>query len=278
MKANNLSISIPNYGCNKNCPYCISKMTGYNIPNRTLMYRNTMKVLNISQRSDVNSLSFTSKGEILSTEKSIQVLQNLLLTYTNYFSCELQTNGISLNKKLIDELFQKGIDTIAISIDRFNDIQEFHKVFEYIKSYGITLRLTINLVNDTYLYPVSSYIQQCKNFEIDQISFRKITIPNHKFPANKKSLNTKKWIEKNISIDEQEEFLNDFNLTIFQKGQKVRNLPYGAIIYDLDGISVTYFDYCIQDENGDDDIRSLIFHEDGHLSTSWYGSNVGRIL
>ena len=29
MRANNLTISVPYKGCDKDCPYCVSKMTGY---------------------------------------------------------------------------------------------------------------------------------------------------------------------------------------------------------------------------------------------------------
>ena len=49
----------------------------------------------------------------------------------------------------------------------------------------------------------------------------------------------------------------------------VRKLPYGAVVYDIDGIAVTGFDYCVQDQNNNEDIRSLIFMEDGHVYTSW---------
>jgi hypothetical protein len=49
----------------------------------------------------------------------------------------------------------------------------------------------------------------------------------------------------------------------------VRRLPFGATIYDVEGISFTHFDYCVQDSNSDDEIRSLIYMEDGHMYTSW---------
>lgn len=278
MKANNLSISIPNYGCNKNCPYCVSRMTGYNIPNRELMYRNMEKVLNIASRSDVNSISFTSKGEIIYLNKSVDVLENFLNTFSPYFSCELQTNGIGLNKTLIENLYERGLDIIAISIDKFKDIQKFNKIFKYIKSFNMTIRLTVNLVPDTYIYPMSSYIQECQTFGVDQISFRQITVPNHKIMSNEKSINTKNWIEKNINQSQVNDFIKNFNFILNQRGEKIRDLPYGVSIYNIDGISITYFDYCIQDKSSDGDVRSLIFHEDGHLSTTWYGSNIGRIL
>ncbi len=49
----------------------------------------------------------------------------------------------------------------------------------------------------------------------------------------------------------------------------LRRLPYGAAVYDLDGVAVSHFDYCVQDDHGPDDIRSQIFAEDGHLYMAW---------
>ena len=48
----------------------------------------------------------------------------------------------------------------------------------------------------------------------------------------------------------------------------------------VDGVSVSWFDNCIQETNVDsDEIRSLVYWEDGHLSTSWYGSSqYGRLF
>jgi hypothetical protein len=40
-------------------------------------------------------------------------------------------------------------------------------------------------------------------------------------------------------------------------------------VRDVGGIAVTFFEYCVQDSNGEDDIRSLIYNQDGHLYTTW---------
>jgi len=53
-----------------------------------------------------------------------------------------------------------------------------------------------------------------------------------------------------------------------QHGFLIRELP-NLRIYDYKGLSVSSSDYCMQDESGADDIRSLIFMEDGHLYTNW---------
>lgn len=278
MKANNLSISIPNYGCNKNCPYCISKMTGYTKSNEPLFGLNMNKLFNITKRCDVISVSFTSKGEILHHQYSTDIFFNFLSNFKDHFSCELQTNGLNLNEDLISKLCIRGLDIIAISIDSFNDIQKFYNIFKDIKDYNMTSRITINLTNSIYNNKIDDYFEICKNLKIDQISFRNISTPTYNLINDERSRKTNEWIYKNIDKNKVEEFLKNYKEYVLKNGYKIRNLPYGATIYNVDGISATYFDYCIQDNNNDENIRSLIYHEDGHLSTTWYGSNVGRIF
>jgi len=278
MKANNLSISIPNYGCNKNCPYCISKMTGYSNKNLEMFQRNLTKVFNISNRYNVNSISFTSKGEILASQKSIDIFLSMLNRFSSYFVCELQTNGIELSRKNINYFYELGLDTIAISIDNFDDISKFDSVFKIINDKGMTTRITVNLTEDTYNHRPVDYFDICKKYEIDQISFRSVTISNNMHTFDNKALKTREWIKNNIDEEKATHFLNQYYDFLDIYGQKIRDLPYGSTIFNVDGISFTYFDYCIQDRNNNDNIRSLIYHEDGHMSTTWYGSNIGRIL
>ena len=63
MKANNISISIPNKGCRKNCSYCVSKMTGYMKTDKELFINNRHKARRLAEMSEVSSVSITGKGE-----------------------------------------------------------------------------------------------------------------------------------------------------------------------------------------------------------------------
>ena len=116
MKANNLSISIPNRGCDKNCPYCVSKMTGHVEFNETLFYRNLLKVFQFSQMAQISSVSLTGKGEPMLNFDAIKIV---LETFRK-FPIELQTNGIRLKNQpvLIKKLFNYGLDIVAFSFDR----------------------------------------------------------------------------------------------------------------------------------------------------------------
>lgn len=279
MRATNLSISVPNYGCKKNCPYCISKMTGYVEKNFSHMLRNAEKVKSIAKQAQVSSVSFTSKGEILDAEESRSAFIQLIKQFKDDFACEIQTNGDSLDIKTIQFLYNHGIDTVAISIDNFIDIPKLQPVFEAINYFGMTIRLTVNLLPETYDKHVSVYFDFCKAYNVHQISFRSVTTPSFsevvKTAVGKKTYN---WIRDNVSNAKTYNFLKEYKLYLEDNGRKIRQLPYGAALYNVGNISTTYFEYCIQDGNSEQDIRSLIFYEDGHLATTWYGSNYGRIL
>lgn len=272
MKANNLSISIPYKGCDKNCPYCVSKMTGYMDHNDELFDRNIEKVKHLAEMSEVSSVSITGKGEPV-----------LNMTYVKYilkrfkeFPCELQTNGLALAKSftLIRDLHLAGLDIIAISIDKLTD---FEKIVEPIvseaKKYGLTVRVTLNVTNliDERV-SFNDIFGLAKSYKIDQFSLRNITIANYGL-NNKTTL----WIHDNTNEYQYEKMVQEMNIEILKRGRKIRQLSYGAVLNDLDGIAVTNFDYCIQDDSDDEDIRSLIYMEDGHLYTTW-NSPASRIF
>jgi pyruvate-formate lyase-activating enzyme len=280
MQATNLSISVPNYGCNKDCPYCVSKMTGspsfYDIE---LMKRKLPTVLRLAERAGVTSISFTSKGEIFDSNYSNQHLLDFLAVIDGRIPCEVQTNGINLNKNfdMIDELAYSGIDVFAFSIDHPDELFHRNQAFNRIFELNRTIRLTINLVPSVYEKGFKWFVDFARDNGIHQLSFRTVTKPTN--PVDTKPSNdAQKWIDSSINWGSVNIFLRQYYAYLQSNGMKIMRLPYGATLYMVEGVSCTHFDYCIQDSNNDNDIRSLIFHEDGHLSTSWYGSNYGRIL
>jgi len=111
---------------------------------------------------------------------------------------------------------------------------------------------------------LETFLTLCKVFEIDQLSFRAVVKPNHTAPNN-----ASKWIDENAKPEFVDNYVRNIMSDMKEKGRFLRNLPYGAKLYDCDGISTTYFEYCIQDNSGENDIRSLIFQENGNLYTTW---------
>jgi hypothetical protein len=56
----------------------------------------------------------------------------------------------------------------------------------------------------------------------------------------------------------------------------LRTLPFGMPVYGYKGVSVAFSDYCVQETHNPEDLRSLIFAEDGHVYTNW--ANPASIL
>jgi len=141
---------------------------------------------------------------------------------------------------------------------------------EVSKKVGMNIRYTINLHKAWDNFSLNDILDMIKKQGIaDQFSFRKLTTPSS---SRNKEIN--EWI-----IDNGCEESYNKKITNFGKNAKIiRRLPYGAILYDIDGIGFTHFDFCIQEESNEYDIRSLIYQLDGHLYTSWDSTPASKIF
>lgn len=149
-------------------------------------------------------------------------------------------------------------------------------------SRGMTTRITVNLTNDILKdgdsYTVGQYIEFCKINRITELSFRKIVVPLDPVDTTE-SRDAVEWIKNNVDTVLADKFEQDFNTYVKKHGKHCRHLSFGADLYVVDGVSCVIFERCIQEDNTDPDrVRSVIYFEDGHMSTSWYGSNFGRIF
>ena len=286
MKANSLSIciSVPEhlknkngFFCNKDCPYCVSKMTGYGETDENTFYGKLNKVRHLAEMCQVNSVIFTGKSEPL---LNIDMLKRVSPLFKD-FPMEIQTNGLLLTQDNISNLFTHNFDTIAISIDSMKQMEKIFEKVPLIRSFGMTVRLTINLVQDILeAGDVQFYLDLLEENNIDQVSFRSIVIPTSAVNTEE-SIKAQTWIKNKIDPNRANVFMNSYLKILEERGVKVRDVRTGAwqhAIYMYKGMSCMAFPYCVQDLNSDDDIRSLVYYEDGHLATTWYGSNHGRIF
>ncbi len=180
-----------------------------------------------------------------------------------------------MNKSLAN-LYDYGLDILALSLDNTNQFEKHKELFDKVNKLEMTNRVTFNIVNSEYnnLGLFSELLELCNKYNVQQLSLRQIVKPNFV-----KENNQTRWIEKNVNSSFYENKIKELKeMTKTADCQFIRGLPYGAKLYDINGISVTYFDYCVQDssKNGED-IRSLIFAEDGHLYTVW-SSKASRIF
>lgn len=266
MKAQNLTISIPNTGCDRDCPYCVSKMTGYIKKDANRMLRNLPKVLKLANAAQVTSVLFTGKGE------PCQNLDTLVCWMGPFkdFHMELQTNGTRLDDYSLRDLYEVGLDVLAFSFDRLSHFEQFSTVVAYARKLGMVVRATLNITDnlpDDLTF--QTILDLTKKHGYRQLSLRKITVPNRVKLRGQKALNAKKWISEHVRKGQYETLVEQIPVWNVVRRLSFGTVLVGAIVYDVDGVAVTYFDYCIQDEHGPDDIRSLIFMEDGHLYTAW---------
>jgi len=264
LKAENLTISIPNKGCNKNCPYCVSRMTGYVDADFRKMVRNVKKVITTAKSAEITSILFTGKGE--PTYGSSLDMLFTLMDHFKEFPMELQTNGIILNKEpqVLDLLYLKGLDVVAVSMDSVEDFDNFEPLFKEINRLGMVSRITVNVTDILKFATVSWYITYCKVNRINQLTFRNIVKPE----IIKDNV-TANWIDDNVNTTDYKQILFNLNKFIRADGRLIRTLKNGMQIWDVDGIAITTSDYCIQERDDGDNLRSLVFMEDGHLYTGW---------
>jgi hypothetical protein len=274
MKAQNLTVSLPYKGCDKDpqCPYCISKITGYVDTNLVNMRKNIPKVINMLNAVGVTSVLLTSKGEPFMKPETVYQFT----LWFNEFPVEIQTNGLWLNDNTrltdgaaIRRLAAQGASVIAFSIDDLSYLYDYRKMFELIHETGMITRVCLNV---TDLIPKSMsfkiLLDGIKLYSIQQLLVRRIS-----YPSNAKPCPQVEWIDQYTSKERYEELYREMHLS---HPKLVRVLPHGAEVFDIDGVSVSFSDWCIQESNQTEDIRSLIMLEDGHVYTSW--SDKGSIL
>lgn len=272
LKAENLTISLPNVGCDKNCPYCVSKMTGYMTANIEMMDRNLQKVVNVAEAADVTSILFTGKGE---PTLNLSNISHFAFKLKERWPLELQTNGIRLaaDTQQIDWLFEvAGIDVLAISMDSPEQFQDYIPIFRRANELGMITRITVNITNrlgDDFTF--WSLINYCAQHGIRQLTLRRIVAPQYP-----RDLKVAKWIEENAPLEKYNSLMMEGWRVAEKEGRLIRQLANGVYIWDINDVSFSYSDYCIQEKSMGDNVRSLVFQEDGHLYTSW--SSLASVL
>ena len=267
MRAQNLSVCVPYNGCDKECPYCVSRMTGYMKSNVDLIAGNMEKVKTLARTTGITSVSLTSKGEPCLNPKSLFVLIDCFKEWP----IELQTNGIQLlanllkgSGKYVTDLKFKGLNVLAISIDKWGIFDQMKPLIKVARETGLVVRATIpvtKFLNDELT--LRDYVEKAKECGLHQLSFRQVTVPPNPIDTDG-SKKTHEWIKENVSTAQ---YYNLYDSMPINKA--LLKLPYGSSIVDIDGIAVAAFEYCLQDSSNGEDIRSLIFQEDGHLYLTW---------
>jgi len=275
MKAQNLTISVPDKGCDKNCPYCISKITWSPKVDENTMGRNAEKVYKLAQTANVTSVLITGKAEPMLNSDAVMKWCKIFREWP----LEIQTNGKKLMRMYREtqspepflHMRNWGINVFAFSVDGLEQLEEYSPMFAAIADHGMIVRVCINLTS-MIGYDFHAIIEAVmKAGNVRQVLFRNITYPRMGQWLSKAEPPEIRWIKSMTKPAAYWEMAHNFG----QMMEKTPRLPFrilpetGVKVYDFMGTSVCFSDYCIQQENRMEDIRSLIFHQDGHVYTSW---------
>ena len=271
MRAQNLTVSIPvlKERCDKNCPYCISLMTPEVKPNWDLMLRNARKVQELAWAAKVTSVLLTSKGEPFLNYEQLTIMATHFLR----FPLEVQTNGVRLKRMFLEDASslnrlsgEFGVNVVAISMDKLADIMTYGALMRELKMQGIVTRVCMNV---TSLFGASSFAAAMSAAQscgfVDQILFRRIGRPE--ICWGPEGLRTKNWIEDNDAGDKYDALKT--GLKNCRRKKLIRTSAFGNEVWAVGSIAVMFSDYCLQEESHEENIRSLVFKEDGHVYTNW---------
>lgn len=283
MKFHLFSVIVGTEACIASCPFCVSNETPTkeNMICPKINWRNFKIAANLANRSNINTVVLTSRGEpLLFPEQITDYLDNLKEFQFPFI--ELQTNGILLEQKkdyyekYLNEWYEKGLTTIAISVvsycSELNRKNYLPKQREYIDlpnlikrlhNIGFSVRLACVCCKgmmDSAL-EVFKLIQFAKDNNVEQITLRPV---NDEFRRD----STAKWINNNkLSMEQKEEIKKALDLA----GTKLLEINRVGTVYDVNGQNVCLSlplnkntrDY--DPENG----RQLIFFQDGHIRYEW---------
>lgn len=288
MKAQSLSVVIPNKKCINQCKFCVSCMSPSafknqmddNLPFFDLYLKDYLKRLEFASRNGCNTVMLTGNSEPQQNRKFLTYFGLFMQMMKNPFNwIEMQTTGVLLDQNYLRFLRNHvGVNLISLSIsapdDEVNnkiiDVPdglgvELRHLAQEIKRYDFSLRLSVNLTSefDTFKDRVENFFGWAKSLNADQITCRVL------YSDGGDSVQSK-WIAENAAKPETIQAIANY---VMLYGKPLGVLPYGAIKYSLDGMSIVVDDDCmakskLPDEDKDA-YKYLILQPDCKLYSQW---------
>lgn len=249
--------------CNARCPYCISKQTPEVCNNYDKFnYARLQNAIQYAVRAEMLTCKLTGKGDPLCNMSILQFVLNFV--QSKFPIIEVQTNGIALDKDIIQILANEGVTVVAISCvhwDRDSNSQLYNTRYEDLKyiisllhDAGLSVRLSCTLIKgfiDDH-FQIDKFLEHFKDDNIEQFSF----IPVGYYGDGKHA----QWAKEHRVQDHM--CWNNIKVS----GTLLWKTSYGGLIYDYKGRNV-YIADCLS--RPVEEIRSLIYYPDGHLRYSW---------
>lgn len=276
MEIQSLSVCVP-AKCPNKCKFCVSQTHTNNYQRRLFSddpfaHRDFIERLEYARDNGVHCLIFTGTGEPLLNMPFLNYFDGVNKSLTRSFHhLEIQTSGVTLDNEKLRDLRYIGVKTISLSLSSFisevnssyngipKNIQfDVNELCEKIKQNGFNLRLSLNMT-DSFgnLFPSDIFIV-AKSLGANQITFRVLY-------TSGKGYEQDNWINEHRATEEKIKQLNDFIVT---NGTQLNKLSFGAMKYDIQGMSVVLDDDCMHTKVRDS-LKYLILREDCRIYSHW---------
>lgn len=136
--------------CNRKCGFC-PRSDSKVYPNQNL-HISEETVSRLSEQLSIigfkNRLGWSGNGEPLLTKDFLKLVKLVSSKNPNISSHEINTNGDLLTERLVDEIYQSGINHIIVSVyDGQESLDKFSEMFSKYDVHSYTLRMSFNTVD-----------------------------------------------------------------------------------------------------------------------------------
>ncbi len=277
MRATSMSVNLCG-GCNARCPFCIASATwktGWR--NNKRLERSLGKALAYGRYHDVDTVLITGSGEpTLHRRLVLRIAREA--RELGIPAVELQTNGALLagDPAYLGELSGHGVTTIALSVASVNPVRsadlmeidlDYLALAERLDSLGFLCRISLNLTRqdgDRLPGYLGDYADLLVSRGVRQLTLRTLGVPDR--PEDTPEADERiQWV-KDHGMPEED--VDTLRCHVVEDGAPLRQLSYGARVYDYHGLSVVVTT-CMSDTEEVEEIRSFILQPDGHIYHSW---------
>lgn len=287
MKAQSLSVVVPNQKCINDCAFCVSKMSDDrytnqmddNLPFFDLYVKDYLKRLDFAQRNGCNTIMLTGDSEPQQNRKFLTYFGLFMQMMRNPFDwIEMQTTGVLLDPNYLRFLRNHvGVNVISLSVSSFDNTENrkiigcqdgvainLLELCNEIKRYDFTLRLSLNLSNAFEVYEPQALFGMCKELGADQVTLRVLY-------ADHDTTKQSEWVRKHAMRKSAVDHILAYAKV---KGVPIGRLPYGALKVSLNGMSVVIDDDCMgkrgwQEAYTEENYKYLILRPDCKLYSAW---------
>jgi hypothetical protein len=288
MKIQTFSIVVGTKACNAKCPFCVSRMTGFDPvigKPADINEDHFRKACQLARLGGTTTVLMTGKGEPTLYPKEITEYLKLL-SRENFPLIEIQTNAMLLGQlargekpKIKDMTHDEvakwqdlGLNTIAISNvgyeqawnqriygDGYGDLAP---TVDWLHEMGFTIRFCTMLQKECVDTPekMNKLVTFCGMLDVEQLTVRPIRKPS----ATKDGGASDFVTQYGLTEDQEDEIAG----WIRTNGTLIATMMHGAEVYDIAGQNVCLSD-CLTVDGHKDDIRTLIFYSDGRLTYDW---------